>query len=482
MVHSSSGVGQSLHSRYNPVGEAEKYINSLALRQHIRFFILIEPGRGYMIPVLHRKFPQAQILALHLEAVPEEEQSKGIPSHVWYPGSGLSLQQFLEHEIPDTDAAAIGIIEWRPALAVYGEGYLWLLSETADFIKRIDANKRTIRVFGLRWFKNFFKNMGIIRRLALVPKSLPWIITGAGPSLEQSIPLIRDLKRKNQLLLLAASSSVQALLVRDLLPDMIIATDGGGWALPHLYECLRGLDTKPPFILAASLWAALPSQCADLPLLPLSEGNLWQTLILQELKIPFISLIQRGTVTASALDLAFTITRGNVFIAGIDLSHQDIRTHARPYSFERFMEAAASRFNPVYSQTFVRSFGIIEGGSHTIYAAWFGKHLGDYPKRLYSLGNNHPIFKDLKSWEDGGLTSTGSAETFGFREVHSQGNLAKQGVAILLQALVAPQTSSRIKQELGSLLFPDEADITLERLRDAILTITSPYCRGTRYG
>jgi hypothetical protein len=73
-------------------------------------------------------------------------------------------------------------------------------------------------------------------------------------------------------------------------------------------------------------------------------------------------------------------------------------------------------------------------------------------------------------------------QIFGSRELCAQGNLPKQGVDILLQSLADPQTAERIKQELGELLFPDDADITIGTLRDAILTLTSPYCRGTLYG
>lgn len=489
----------ALHSRYNPVGEAEKYITSLSFRENPRFFILIEPGRGYIIPILHRKFPEAKIIVLHVRIQEETELydiadpasvSKPMPV-VWSPESGIALQRFLEREIPDIEAAAIRIIEWRPALAVYGEGYLRLFSETVEFVKRIDANTRTIRAFGARWFKNFFKIMGMTRRVihhagSLV--SLPCIITGAGPSLEESLPLIKKLKNKERLFILGVSASVPALHAGGLIPDLIITTDGGGWALFHLYECLREGDTKPPLGLAASLYAALPSQAGDLPLLLIGDGSLWQNLILQGLKLPFINLVQRGTVTASALDLAFVLTRGNVFIAGMDLSHRDICTHARPYSFNRALEERSSRLNPVYTQTFTRSFGIIAGGSHNIYASWFGRQLGTYPKRLYTLGNNHPVFKNLKPWGaadrsfDRPSKRKSAARTLGFQTIPPGTNLAKQGTEILIQALAVPQTSERIKRELTLLLFPDEKDVAAETLCDKILDITAAYTGGREHG
>jgi hypothetical protein len=71
LVPTESGVPtvyageQALHSRYNPRMEAEKYINALTFQENIHFFILIEPGMGYMVPVLRKNNPQARIIVLH---------------------------------------------------------------------------------------------------------------------------------------------------------------------------------------------------------------------------------------------------------------------------------------------------------------------------------------------------------------------------------------------------------------------------------
>jgi hypothetical protein len=476
-----TGVGSkpALHSRYNPQGEAEKYLNALDVPQGIRFFILIEPGREYLIPLLHQKFPEVRIIALHVQAQKTPTVAEETPVLRWSPEGGIPLQTFLEQEIPDTLAAAIRIIEWRPALAVYGERYRWLLKETVDFIKRIDANMRTTRAFGRRWFRNFFKNLMLIQRVLVQDRaaSVPVIITAAGPSLEEAVPLITALQRQSPHRILAVSSSVQALRWRGILPDLVITTDGGGWACFHLYECLRGMDTQASLVLAASLSAALPSQCRHLVLLPISDGSLWQTLILQGLGIPFISLTQRGTVSASALDLALILTQGTIYLAGMDLAHKDIRTHARPYGFDRLLEQGASRLNPVYTQGFTRSRGILSSGSHDIYAAWFRQHLQTYPERIYTLGANNPVFTILKPGIPPHQAGRhGVARTL---KILWQDNPVKQGGALLVKALANPLTGARLYGELGSLLALDESEAhTVETLSALILSLIEPYARA----
>ncbi|MDR1302511.1 MAG: DUF115 domain-containing protein [Treponema sp.] len=481
----SPGLHHTLHSRYNPQKEAEKYFTSLDLPAGIRFFILIEPGREYLIPPLYRRFPLAKIIALHLEAPRIPTAAQEILVRRWSPEQGIPLQTFLEQEIPDTLAAAIRIIEWRPALAAYREGYRRILEETVNFIKRIDANMRTTCAFGRRWFRNFFKNLRLIRRVLVqdpAAASIPVIVTAAGPSLETAIPLIKDLQRQSPHLILAVSSSVQALRGRGIVPDLVITTDGGGWACFHLYECLRGIDPQAPLVLAVSLSAALPSQCEGLVLLPISDGSLWQQQILQSLGIPYISLPQRGTVSASALDLALRLTQGKIYLTGMDLAHKDIRTHARPYSFDRLIEAKASRLNPGYAQHFTRSKAILDGGSHAIYAAWFNQHVQAYPERLFTLGSNNPVFNALnpRILQD----QPEQPLVLGVQTIPWQDDPVEQAATLLLKALSNPSIGARIQEELRSLLALEEPGQTqcAETLSTQILKLIEPYRKKRKNG
>lgn len=468
------GKSVSLHSRYNPQGEAERYINSLSFNGKIRFFILIEPGLGYIIAPLKKKVPDAKIIALHAaehnSAEHNSAEANGLkrPDSEWSPGTGISIQDFLEREIPDSEATEIRMLEWRPALAVYGGAYLSLVEETARFIKRADANTRTLNAFGKRWFRNFFKNLGLIRNVICpVPFSLPLLVTGAGPGLEEVIPAIREKSRRSSFFVLAVSSSAAALKAGGIVPDMVISTDGGPWAAFHLFECYRGGSAACP--LAVSMTAALPSQCGAAPVLPISDGSFWQTLILKELGIPFFVLPQRGTVSAAALDLAFALTESEIFITGVDLANRDIQSHARPYSFDRFLEERACRLNPVYSQTYRRSSLLKAGGSYGIYASWFEKQLAAYPKRLHSLGNNNPLFSQLESPlpPTGGRAGNASAN-FRIFTLEPEGDISQKALAILEKALGDPVLSKKLGEELGSLLFPRGTSPSREKLIGAL--------------
>ena len=466
---------KSLHSRYNPRLEAERYIGSLPLNVNARFIVLIEPGNGYMAHPLKNKIPGAKIIALHVEKH-EDARHEGLVDTEWFPEKGISIQDFLEKEIPDSEAADIQLLEWRPALAVYGQAYLNLVEETVNFIKRIDANTRTVKTFGHRWFRNFFKNLGLVKKTFLpapIPCSL--LVTGAGPSLEAVIPIIR--KGRDRLFILAASSSVAALKTENLIPDMVISTDGSAWAKYHLYGLYRDTGSYG-CPLASTLSAALPSQAENSPVLIISDGSLWQTLILNELKIPFMVLPQRGTVSATALDLAFFLTEGEVFLAGMDLGNNDIQSHARPYSFDRFIDEKACRFAPAYSQTYRRSSMLIAGGSYGIYASWFEKQLASYPKRLYSLGKNNPVFNAIEAHaqffttEDTEEIFPRTSRTSRTSRINEDAkSRLRRALTVLEKALITPGISSKLEEELKALLFQKSAAVSGRELIDTVYSL-----------
>jgi hypothetical protein len=460
----------SLHSRYNPRGEAERYIDSLSLNEKIRFFILIEPGLGYIVTPLKRRAPDAKVIALHVEKpgqipavqVPDTIEPAAEPDSQWHPETGVSVQEFLENEIPDSEASEIRILEWRPALNVYGRSYIALMEEAAAFIKRSDANSRTTKAFGPRWFKNFFKNLSIIktainpvnRNLPLV--SQPFLVTGAGPGLEDAIPLIKQTIKKEtaqtSFFILASSSSVAALEANDLIPDLAISTDGSNWARLHLYNSFRSNSGKKAYPLAVAMTAAIPSQCGGLPFLVICDGSLWQTLILQEIRIPFITLPQRGTVTAAALDLAFALSGGQIYIAGMDLENRDMRSHARPYSFDILIEEKAVRTDPEYSQTYRRSSLLKAGGSYGIYASWFKKQLSLYPRPLYTIGKNNSVFNFSKATLPCAGEQGGAALKFQTVPLSFDTNPCEKAIEVLENGLKDPALSDALYKELKTLI------------------------------
>ncbi|MCL2190514.1 MAG: DUF115 domain-containing protein [Treponema sp.] len=468
-MNGPDAVGR-LHSRYRPQAEADRYIQALDPGQDVDFFVLVEPGMGYLVESLRRHRPNGKAVVLHADAAFREfgDLRPGVPA--WYPDCGKTVQEFLESEIPEWASARI--IEWRPSLSVYGEACLGLVRESAEFIKRAEAGRRTVAAFGRRWVRNFFRNLAFMRDVLLYrPMDMPIVVTGSGPSLEESLPGIRA--ARDGVFVLAASSSLPALAAGGISPDMAIGTDGGGWALTHMHACFR--PGAPPR-LACALSAAVPSRCLEGPVLPIGDGSLWQTLALGAAGVPSALVPQRGTVTASALELALSLGTGGVFLAGVDLSVRDIRSHARPNGFDHLFFGTASRLRPVYSQAFVRAGGIRAGGSHGVYAAWFRSRLASWRGRVFSLGGGHGVFVDGPPLGMAGRLGDRPGDHF--RAVPLAGlpsERCRRALDALVAALGDPGRAEPLAAELAPLLFPGRSRSLAGDLAGALRDVARRY-------
>jgi hypothetical protein len=474
---SNSGQGSGLHSRYQPQLEADRYIDALNPSADIDYYILIEPGLGYLISSLKKKCPNSKLVMLHVDNCFRDTKVENTDIPTWYPDCGISVQEFLDGAIGET--TSIRLIEWRPSLNVYGTLYGNLVRESIEFIKLAGANNRTVAAFGKRWVRNFFKNLTLLQTGILYrTMDMPVIITGSGPSLESAMPKIAA--ARESIFILAASSSLLTLEAGGILPDMVIGTDGGGWALMHLYSCFRA-NKKPvsaasaSFKIAFALTAAIPSQCSSIPMLPLNDGSTWQNLVLNAIGIPSVIIPQRGTVTATAIDLAMALSKGNIFLAGMDLSVKDIISHARPYGFDNLFYGSASRFMPVYSQYFSRSRDIKEGGSHDVYAAWFKTKLASWPKRIFSLGGNHAVLEnalpDLAL--SGGEGKNDLFKTVTINKIPVEP--CKHAADILTAALNNTGHTTILINELAPLLFPSRPDVQAIDITKALQDIARQY-------
>jgi len=400
-------------------------------------------------------------LVLHVDNFPAHEEIPTLKN-----ADAISIQSFLETNITETKAENVRIIEWRPSLNYYKTQYVNLLSQAADFLKRMDAGIRTTAAFGKKWVRNFFKNITLINRSILYRKSdLQVIITGSGPGLETALPIIK--KAQDSSLIIASSSSVSALYANNIKPDLIITTDGGSWALKHMYPYFR--NNKNDVIFASSSCAALPSQMSGCDLLLINDGSFWQNVILHELSLASVLIPQKGTVTATAAELALLISCGNIYFTGLDFSVNDIRSHVKPYAFDSILYNGANRLLPVYSQYFTRTNAIKNGKSMEIYASWFKTQILSWPKRIYSITKTS-VFKEGKPIFNENKKKLG--EYFNAVNVKEDPSLyQKRALNALFNALHNEEYSQNIKNELSSLLFNGEENVSVDKIKNAILEI-----------
>jgi len=474
-----------LHSRYNPVTEAERFVQSLEFSNSCDFFIILEPGLGYCIPVLKRAYPKSRLLVVHASREFKEiSETHDSEAHgVWYPDLGIDIVHFLENEIPEGSLSKL--IEWKPSAGAFGQTYQNIGTAIKEFLEREAANIRTTVGFGKRWLKNVFKNLTLLQNpLFFDTGQIPVIVTGAGPSLEEAIPLLHRALQRGPLCIVAASSSVPALLAHQIVPSLSVATDGGTWAVFHLIDQFRRavplVAHKPsplPFPLAVTLNANLNSQAAQVPQLLISDGSLWQTKLLQKLSLPFIQLPQRGTVSATIIDVAMMISTGPVYITGMDMEHRDLQTHARPYGLDFYIDERVCRFSPLYNLTWKRALMDANQGALSIYATWFERYFQDKIGRISVLGTRkHPRFPLLPVSQE---IHWDSYKEPSFYIMPRRGDWIHRTrydyISLLIDELISDSEQNQMQEELSYLLSGNKQAL---KAQEIIQQLTRLFQRG----
>ncbi len=333
-----------IHSGIDPVREAEKYLLA-------RFnpsdppgvIILIFPGLNYLYGQIRKHFPHSRIIILHLNrelydhsVVDKYEKNDSL----WYPECGIPLKTFLYDKISETDIKSLVTISWEPVIKAFPDQAKTISSIAAQVLTEYNSNINTTSYFGKKCIKNIIRNITALENIVSIRKiQKPVVITGSGPSLEKSIPLLR--KTYTNIFLVALSSSCSILKHYGITPDIILTTDPGYYASVHL-----DYSIDQELVLSSPLSANFGKSCKN-PFLLINQGTFIEEYFLGNIKLPFLKLNPNGTVAGSALFLASHITEMPVIMAGIDFCSEDIKTHCMPHSFERFMNSNACRYNPV---------------------------------------------------------------------------------------------------------------------------------------
>jgi len=197
--------------------------------------------------------------------------------------------------------------------------------------------------FGKRWFSNIVRN---IRQACLAtPPVAPVrraIVTGAGPSLEDAVPLLKSRSRDE--FLIATDTSLPALLGSGVKPDAVISID-----CQHIsyYHYMDGLPEDVPLFLDL----ASPPNLARLARRPyfFASAHPFAGYISSRLRA-FPSLdTSGGNVTHAALSLAARLGARQVSVYGADYSYPGGRSYARGTYIHRYFDARQARLGPFES-------------------------------------------------------------------------------------------------------------------------------------
>jgi hypothetical protein len=215
-------------------------------------------------------------------------------------------------------------------------------AEIQSAVESIRADYGVQAHFGKRWFTHIVANLPLLRPAPTPTFVSAAAVTGAGPSLDLQIPLIRG--RRRDALLLATDTSLPALTGRGIDPDAVLSIDCQVYGYHHFLKGLPEstslyLDLASPPLLARRHRA---------PVFVASGHPMVRYIDAHWLRLPRVDT-SGGNVTHAAVTLARALGARTIAVYGADFSYPLAKAYARGTYLYDYFRARQDRLAPAES-------------------------------------------------------------------------------------------------------------------------------------
>ena len=386
-----------LHSRRDPIREAERSLEIAAPRKIPRACICLGFGLGYFVESAVRRYPDSEILVVE----PDIPFFLGVLEHRDL--SGLLLYDRIHlilgaddgdvaHGLSSLPQGDIALIGPRSLYARNSEYFDRVRLRVERIMNRREINRNTLNRFGSRWIRNLSSNLPILGQADRVVglessfTGVPALVLAAGPSLDDIRPHLQSLYERS--VVIAVDPSLRVALAEGVAPDFTVIVDPQYWNTRHLDRCD---GTKTILVSESSTHPSVFRRnyrqtmfCSSLfPLGTYLESQLGN----------FGTLGAGGSVATTAWDFARFIGCEPIYVAGLDLGYPNFKTHVRGSLFEERTHIISERQQPAESMRFLalhdaNPFPVDSnnGGSVltdqrlAVYREWFENQVSDDPE------------------------------------------------------------------------------------------------------
>jgi len=403
--------GISVHSKRDPEREAERLVEStvnpaqgtastlalvlgFGLGYTASALALALPGRTFIIVEKHPEILLAALRARDLRSFLSQNQLVFVLG-----GSGEGVTGALSL-FPTSPGIYPLVIQNRALINMDAEWYGAVEDRIKLWNSRSNVNRATQNRFAKRWVRNLSQNLSAVKDIPgiaglsglLRGTGIPVFLAAAGPSLDACIPMLSEIAKR--CLTVTVDTSLRFLLDHGVNPDFALSVDPQYWNFRHL-------DRVPApstcLVAESAVYPPVLRHCFQRKLLC---GSLFPLGRFVENKVdPKGDLAAGGSVATSAWDFARFLGADEIWIAGLDLSFPDLKTHFKGAAFEEQAHTKSQRQNPAETGNFraLRDghpfYAKCRGGGTvltdkrlSLYAAWFENTFARFPQiKTYSL-------------------------------------------------------------------------------------------------
>jgi|GEM_PF-208887 len=345
----------TLHSRYDPVREADRAVESLG---DGGFFVVLGLGLGYHLEALSRARSPDQVLILESDA----RLARSLCAMRDFSAS-LADQRVHIRIAPQPDEIET-LIRDRYVPAVHGgmellvlQGARRLSPQWYDSVSRVLrqateaalAEYHTQRKLGRRWFMNMLVNLRsaqthdseeFVNLRARLPRERKTLVLAAGPSLRAELPRLRE--TRGEYSVVATDSTLPVLSAVGLEPDIVVSIDCQQAGYHHLLDASPGetvsvLDLASPPLLLRSFRRRVMVSGAH----PLARY------LATRLEWPPHLDLSGGSVTYAALALALELGIEEIELLGADFGYPARHPYCVETYLDRYFRTRVTRTAPL---------------------------------------------------------------------------------------------------------------------------------------
>lgn len=358
--------GLFYHSKYSPINEAQRFVDTLSLPFNPKIIFIIEPGIDYCSSLIRKKFNDCKTAAIRL--FQNSQIDKGNFDFVIPFDNQLDFKQKIISEFGEEILLSSGIFMWPAAKNIFSQETSLIFEAFKTAIEECKTILVTRQFFEKKWLINSLNFINYANNIVYpnIHEGQIIVVCASGPSLKPCIPIIKN--NKKVLFIICLSSATKVLLKNDIKPDLILTTDGGWYAGQHLKSLINYNDIP----IAAPIEAYIPAMLLkNNPLIPLEyddSSSFISTSLLQQSGIKILQARRNPTVSGTAYYFSKSFNPQKVFFCGLDLAAGKGFSHTKPNELELNIELSDNRINTKTKRT-VSS--LMNSSSLKIYEQWF---------------------------------------------------------------------------------------------------------------
>lgn len=359
-----------LHSKYDPVFEAEKWVEGLDPQKLLKTKqVIIGIGVGHHIRIILKEFPHIKKITIFdfNDQFTEWILNSGLVDDLISNGR-IEYHSIKEQKDLEYFALTINkeILIYQPALKIFSDNFSIIRNKLENY----SIQERTIIDQNEHFHQNFDLNLKLsdkgIREYSK-PQKDSMILVSAGPSLTKQLHFLQEAAQNNKHIIGAVGTAYKPLVKRGIIPDFTMISDPNDLIIDQ-FEGLNTLQTSL-FYLSTANHGAVSSFKGQ-------RYIVWQEgYDRAEYQANFRSepvLKTGGSVATCLLDLMIFLGARRIALIGQDLAYTNGKSHADfTHASREITELAYFRKVPsFYKDGFVYS-----PRNLSIYSDWFTSYI-----------------------------------------------------------------------------------------------------------